>query len=121
MQTIKVYPSVPAFSDPFRYMKQVFCLIDITNQCYKFSYASIGDLWSYNYLKEEFVVSPEPDVSVVKLDPVKDKCLVIGSDGLWNMMSAEESVNMVFDLEYHFELKVINDPVGWENQDVVLK
>ena len=72
----------------------------------------LGDLWSYNYLKEEFVVSPEPDVSVVKLDPVKDKCLVIGSDGLWNMMSAEESVNMVFDLEYHFEQKVINDPVG---------
>ena len=48
----------------------------------------------------------------MKLDPVKDKCLVIGSDGLWNMMSAEESVNMVFDLEYHFEQKVINDPVG---------
>jgi protein phosphatase 1D len=71
-----------------------------------------GDLWSYNYLKEEFVVSPEPDVSVHKLDPATDKCLVIGSDGLWNMLTAEESVSSVFDLECQFEYKVINDPVS---------
>ncbi|XP_045171809.2 uncharacterized protein LOC123533902 [Mercenaria mercenaria] len=71
---------------------------------------SLGDLWSYNYLKEEFVVSPEPDVSVHKLDPATDKCLVIGSDGLWNMLSADESVSSVFDLECQFEYKVINDP-----------
>lgn len=71
---------------------------------------SLGDLWSYNYLKEEFVVSPEPDVSVHKLDPTTDKCLVIGSDGLWNMMTAEETVNMVVDMEYQFEHMVINDP-----------
>ena len=63
-------------------------------------------------MKEEFVVSPEPDVSVVKLDPTRDKCLVVGSDGLWNMLSAEDAVNMVFDLEYQFEQKVINDPVS---------
>ena len=75
-----------------------------------------GDLWSYNYLKEEFVVSPEPDVSVVKLDPSRDKCLVVGSDGLWNMLSAEDAVNMVFDLEYQFEQKVINDPVSIKNK-----
>ena len=75
-----------------------------------------GDLWSYNYLKEEFVVSPEPDVSVVKLDPAKDRCLIIGSDGLWNMMSSDEAVGMVFDLENHFEQTVINDPVSGENK-----
>lgn len=71
---------------------------------------SLGDLWSYNYLKEEFVVSPEPDVSVHKLDPLTDKCLVIGSDGLWNMLTPEECVSSVFDLERQFEYKVINDP-----------
>ncbi|XP_052801002.1 uncharacterized protein LOC128231825 [Mya arenaria] len=71
---------------------------------------SLGDLWSYNYFKEEFVVSPEPDVCVHKLDPSVDKCLVIGSDGLWNMLSADESVHQVFDLENQFEHKVINDP-----------
>lgn len=71
---------------------------------------SLGDLWSYNYLNEQFVVSPEPDVSVRTLDPTRDKCLVLGSDGLWNMITAEESVSVVVDLEYHFEYKVINDP-----------
>ncbi|XP_060064593.1 protein phosphatase 1D-like [Ylistrum balloti] len=71
---------------------------------------SLGDLWSYNYLNEEFVVSPEPDVSVHPLDPTRDKCLVIGSDGLWNMISAEEAVSVVVDLEYQFEYKVIHDP-----------
>ena len=80
-----------------------------------------GDLWSYNYLKEEFVVSPEPDVSVHKLDPATDKCLVIGSDGLWNMMTAEETVNMVVDMEYQFEHMVVNDPVSaiisWHTQN----
>ncbi|XP_071179621.1 uncharacterized protein [Mytilus edulis] len=73
---------------------------------------SLGDLWSYNYLNEQFVVSPEPDVSVRKLDPARDKCLVLGSDGMWNMVSAEESVSVVVDLEYHFEYKVINDPTA---------
>jgi protein phosphatase 1D len=29
---------------------------------------SLGDLWSYNYKTEEFVVSPEPDVSVIDID-----------------------------------------------------
>ncbi|XP_033747206.1 uncharacterized protein LOC117332422 [Pecten maximus] len=71
---------------------------------------SLGDLWSYNYLNEEFVVSPEPDVSVHSLDPTRDKCLVIGSDGLWNMISAEEAISVVVDLEYQFEYKVIHDP-----------
>lgn len=63
-------------------------------------------------MKEEFVVSPEPDVSVHKLDPATDKCLVIGSDGLWNMLTPEECVSSVFDLECQFEYKVINDPVS---------
>jgi len=57
-------------------------------------------------------VSPEPDVSVHRLDPSVDKCLVIGSDGLWNMLSSEEAVHQVFDLEHQFEQKVINDPVS---------
>lgn len=30
---------------------------------------SLGDLWSYNYKTEKFVVSPEPDVSVLEIDP----------------------------------------------------
>lgn len=34
---------------------------------------SLGDLWSYNSALNEFVVSPEPDVRVVKIDPKRFK------------------------------------------------
>lgn len=30
---------------------------------------SLGDLWSYNSALNEFVVSPNPDVRVIKIDP----------------------------------------------------
>lgn len=55
-------------------------------------------------------------MSVHKLDASKDKCLIIGSDGLWNMISADEAVGLVFDLELQFEHKVINDPVSKLNR-----
>lgn len=70
-----------------------------------------GDLWSYDYFSEKFVVSPEPDVAVHKLDPQRHKCLVLASDGLWNMLKAEESVAIVSELEMHFEDRVVNDEV----------
>ncbi len=59
------------------------------------------------------MVSPEPDVSVHKLDPKRDKCLVLASDGLWNMLKPEESIAIVSDLETQFEDRVINDPVSY--------
>ncbi|KAH9525788.1 Protein phosphatase 1D [Bulinus truncatus] len=71
---------------------------------------SLGDLWSYDYYTETYVVSPEPDVSVLNLDPSKHRCLILASDGLWNMLTPEESVNMVMDLESQFEEKIIHDP-----------
>uniref|UniRef100_A0A182ZIV9 PPM-type phosphatase domain-containing protein n=1 Tax=Biomphalaria glabrata TaxID=6526 RepID=A0A182ZIV9_BIOGL len=71
---------------------------------------SLGDLWSYDFLTETYVVSPEPDVSVLKMDPTKHRCLILASDGLWNMLTPEESVNMVMDLEAQFEDKIIHDP-----------
>ncbi|XP_076473008.1 uncharacterized protein LOC143302292 isoform X2 [Babylonia areolata] len=72
---------------------------------------SLGDLWSYDYFKEQFVVSPDPDVSVMTLEPGRHRCLVLGSDGLWNMLSPVESVSVVTDLEMHFEDRVIHDPM----------
>ena len=71
----------------------------------------LGDLWSYDYYNEKFVVSPEPDVSVHELDAGKHKCLIFASDGLWNMVSPEESVTLVMNLEKHFEERIINDSV----------
>ncbi|KAK7088543.1 uncharacterized protein [Littorina saxatilis] len=71
---------------------------------------SLGDLWSYDYYKGQFVVSPDPDVSVMKIEPGSHRCLVFGSDGLWNMLSPAEAVSVVTDLEMHFEDRVIHDP-----------
>lgn len=55
---------------------------------------STGDLWSYDFYSGEFVVSPEPDTSVVTLDPRKHRYIILGSDGLWNMVPPQEVVSM---------------------------
>uniref|UniRef100_A0A672H2B2 Protein phosphatase, Mg2+/Mn2+ dependent 1D n=1 Tax=Salarias fasciatus TaxID=181472 RepID=A0A672H2B2_SALFA len=47
---------------------------------------ALGDLWSYDFYSGEFVVSPEPDTSVLVLDPRKHRYIILGSDGLWNMV-----------------------------------
>lgn len=55
---------------------------------------STGDLWSYDFYSGEFVVSPEPDTSVVTLDPTKHRYIILGSDGLWNMVPPQEAISM---------------------------
>lgn len=59
----------------------------------------IGDLWSYDYFQQEFVVSPEPDLGVMTLDLKKDVCIILATDGLWNMMSGQDAVSLVQDVE----------------------
>lgn len=53
-----------------------------------------GDLWSYDFYSGEFVVSPEPDTTVMTLDPKRHRYIILGSDGLWNMMPPRNAVNM---------------------------
>lgn len=55
---------------------------------------ALGDLWSYDFLSGEFVVSPEPDTSVVVLDPRKHRYVILASDGVWNMLPPQEAVTM---------------------------
>ncbi|KAM8899500.1 protein phosphatase 1D-like isoform 2-T2 [Spinachia spinachia] len=55
---------------------------------------SLGDLWSYDFYSGEFVVSPEPDTTVMTLDPSRHRYIILGSDGLWNMMPPKNAVNM---------------------------
>ncbi|XP_068572510.1 protein phosphatase 1D-like isoform X1 [Cebidichthys violaceus] len=55
---------------------------------------SLGDLWSYDFYSGEFVVSPEPDTTVMTLDPNRHRYIILGSDGLWNMMPPKNAVNM---------------------------
>lgn len=52
---------------------------------------SLGDLWSLNTQLDTFVVSPEPDVHCVPINPL-DRCLVLASDGLWNMVSSRKAI-----------------------------
>lgn len=40
------------------------------------------------------MVSPEPDTSVVVLDPKKHRYIILGSDGLWNMVPPQEAISM---------------------------
>ncbi|XP_073349826.1 protein phosphatase 1D-like [Pagrus major] len=55
---------------------------------------ALGDLWSYDFYSGEFVVSPEPDTCVVTLDAKKHRYIVLGSDGLWNMVPPQEAISM---------------------------
>ncbi|XP_030633158.1 protein phosphatase, Mg2+/Mn2+ dependent, 1Da [Chanos chanos] len=58
---------------------------------------ALGDLWSYDFYSGEFVVSPEPDTSVVTLDPKRHRYVILGSDGLWNMVPPQDAVSMCQD------------------------
>lgn len=58
-----------------------------------------GDLWSYDFYSGEFVVSPEPDTSVHTIDPQKHKYIILGSDGLWNMIPPQDAISMCQDHE----------------------
>ncbi|XP_052050831.1 protein phosphatase 1D [Apodemus sylvaticus] len=60
---------------------------------------ALGDLWSYDFFSGKFVVSPEPDTSVHTLDPRKHKYIILGSDGLWNMVPPQDAISMCQDQE----------------------
>lgn len=55
---------------------------------------SLGDLWSYDTAHDEFIVSPVPDVFSFELDPRVHKCLILATDGLWNIMKSSECVEL---------------------------
>ncbi|XP_055329262.1 protein phosphatase 1D-like [Paramacrobiotus metropolitanus] len=56
---------------------------------------SLGDFWSYEEEHNEFVVSPVPDVAVHAFSMPKNRCLIAGSDGLWNVVRPAECVEIV--------------------------
>lgn len=68
---------------------------------------SLGDLWSYNSELDKFVVSPEPDVAVVAVDVKSHRCLIFGTDGLWNMLTPQAAVSIVQAAERHNEKHLI--------------
>lgn len=66
-----------------------------------------GDLWSYNSELDQFVVSPEPDVGVITVEVGRHRCLIFGTDGLWNMLSPNAAVAAVQEAEQHNEKHVL--------------
>ncbi|XP_011690456.1 PREDICTED: protein phosphatase 1D isoform X2 [Wasmannia auropunctata] len=68
---------------------------------------SLGDLWSYNSELNTFVVSPEPDVKVIPVDVKSHRCLIFGTDGLWNMLSPQSAVGIVQTTDRHNEKHLI--------------
>lgn len=66
---------------------------------------ALGDLWSFDYYRSEFIVSPVPDVRVYKITPGIDKFLIIASDGLWGVMRVEEAVKIVHNFDKHDQFK----------------
>ncbi|EDV24102.1 uncharacterized protein TRIADDRAFT_26600 [Trichoplax adhaerens] len=56
---------------------------------------SLGDLWSFEPFHKQFAVSPIPDVSYHTLDPNHDLFIVLGTDGLWNVLSPEKVINHI--------------------------
>lgn len=59
---------------------------------------ALGDLWSLNKSLDIFIVSPEPDVHCIPVN-CADRCLVLASDGLWNMMNNQTAIKVVQDFE----------------------
>jgi len=54
-----------------------------------------GDLWSYNPDRDVYIVSPEPDVAVFDIDWRQQRCLIIASDGVWNVMSPTDATDYI--------------------------
>ena len=66
-----------------------------------------GDLWSYNAKKDVYVVSPDPDLHVYDLDILRDRCLILATDGAWNVISPDMAVESVYKAEKNNEKQMI--------------
>lgn len=81
---------------------------------------SLGDLWSYNSAVDEFIVSPNPDVSVIEIDPKRYRCLIFGTDGLWNVLSAKHAVEIVHAAEMENIRIALEGGCDWKNPSKLL-
>merc|ERR1711874_435134 len=73
---------------------------------------SLGDLWSYNSEENVFVVSPEPDIRVYPVDISRHRCLVLDTDGAWNMLTPQNAISTVCMAEKANEQHMLNPVEG---------
>jgi len=77
---------------------------------------SLGDLWSFNSASNQFVVSPEPDVNTMTIDVSRHRCLILGTDGLWNMIPPQRAVEVVQVIDRQNKMHPSSDqPMPWVN------
>ncbi|XP_065663465.1 protein phosphatase 1D [Hydra vulgaris] len=60
---------------------------------------ALGDFWSFDPERNEFIVSPEPDIKCLDIVPDIHKFLILASDGLWGVMNAKQAVDIVTNYE----------------------
>ncbi|CAF3676363.1 unnamed protein product [Rotaria sordida] len=68
---------------------------------------ALGDLWSLNTNTNLYSVSPEPELTVIEIDPNKHRCLILASDGLWNMITPEAAVEIVRNCDVKTEEMIL--------------
>lgn len=66
---------------------------------------ALGDFWSLNPANNQYVVSPDPDVSVTKLESMH-KYIVMASDGLTNVLQAPKVMSLLREMEENNSKKV---------------
>lgn len=75
---------------------------------------TIGNLLGHAAVPEYYKTPPyltvEPEVTSVKLTP-KDKFLVIGSDGLWDMMTPMQVIRLVGNIQSCFQIQLKSWPL----------
>uniref|UniRef100_A0A0K2T9K8 Protein phosphatase 2clike [Tribolium castaneum] n=1 Tax=Lepeophtheirus salmonis TaxID=72036 RepID=A0A0K2T9K8_LEPSM len=74
---------------------------------------ALGDLWSYNPEDDVFIVSPEPDLDVYSIDILKDKCLILATDGAWNVLNSHLAVQMANHVEKNNEEYMMDPDSGY--------
>ncbi|CAF3736477.1 unnamed protein product [Rotaria socialis] len=68
---------------------------------------ALGDLWSLNAHTNLYSVSPEPELTVIEIDPKKHRCIILASDGLWNMITPEAAVEIVRNCDVKTEEMIL--------------
>ena len=41
------------------------------------------------------MISPQPDIRTLEIDPEKDSWMILACDGIWNFMSSQEVVDYI--------------------------
>ena len=63
----------------------------------------------------EQMISPQPDIRTLQIDPEKDSWMILACDGIWNFMSSQEVVDYIqqkIDVTPHNKLSSICEEVS---------